>query len=228
VSDAPAIERLLAELTPKGVASACLDPRSFQGTLFPEEAAAVANAVPRRRAEFIAGRGCARQALVQLGQPAHTIPSGQDRAPIWPEGIVGSISHCDSLAIAVVARRADGFLSLGVDIEAASPLEAELIESICTPAERQNLASAGDAGLLAKTIFSIKESAYKAQYPLTRTMLEFHEVEVKLDLAAMRFSAVVAGCPQSLTGQFRIEAGYILTLTCITSEAAGPARVDRP
>lgn len=188
----------------------------------------MANAVPRRRAEFIAGRACARHALVQLGERALAIPSGPDREPIWPEGIVGSISHCDSLAIAVVARRDDGFLALGVDIEAASPLEADLFESICTPAERHYLASASDAGLLAKVIFSIKESVYKAQYPLTRTMLEFGDVDVTLDLATGRFNAVVASVPLPLlTGQFRIEADYILALTCITSEMVGSAGNSR-
>ena len=162
--------------------------------------------------------------MAALGQPALAIPSGSDRAPIWPDGIVGSISHCDSLAIAVVARRADGTLTLGVDIEVALPLEADLIDSICTPAEQRYLYSAGNAGLMAKVIFSIKESVYKAQYPLTGKMLEFDEVETTLDLTAMRFSAIMASSNlPPLTGQFRIEAGYILALTCITAEMVDPA-----
>ncbi|KKB80719.1 hypothetical protein VW29_16715 [Devosia limi DSM 17137] len=208
----------MAELVPDGAASARRIPETVGDTLFPEERAAIARAVPRRRAEFIAGRACARHALFRLGQPAMAIPSGPDRAPIWPDGFVGSISHCEDLAIAVVARCPGAIRSLGVDIEPACPLEAELVENICTAAEQRYLANAANAGLLAKTIFSIKESVYKAQYPLTHTMLEFLDVELVLDATAGRFDAVVANSAlPPLGGRFRIEAGHILALTYIAA-----------
>ena len=70
----------------------------------------------KRLADFSTGRYCAIKALEQLGINNSIIPIGKDREPIWPEGIVGSISHCDSLTGAIVAKSSD-HISLGLDIE---------------------------------------------------------------------------------------------------------------
>ena len=68
---------------------------AIEGThgLLPEEAPAIARAIPKRQAEFAAGRRAARAALTTLGHPAQAIPVGDRRAPIWPQGTVGAITH---------------------------------------------------------------------------------------------------------------------------------------
>src|SRR5947208_1552294 len=81
-----------------------------------EEEAYLGNVVPARRREFRAGRLYARQALRGLGIPETAIPIGPDRAPIWPKGVVGSISHSRNLCAAVVGLSAD-YLGIGIDIE---------------------------------------------------------------------------------------------------------------
>ena len=74
-----------------------LDPRAVNEGLLPEERGAVAKAVPKRVAQFTAGRVCARRALAQLGNTEPVpILMGEDRAPQWPAGYVGSISHTDT------------------------------------------------------------------------------------------------------------------------------------
>src|SRR5450432_2196927 len=82
--------------------------------LTPEESDFLAGAVPGRVKEFGAGRACARAGLASLGWNDVSIPSGPDRAPIWPDGVVGSITHVEDYCLAVVARQ-DRIASLGVD-----------------------------------------------------------------------------------------------------------------
>ena len=90
-------------------------------TLFPEEEAAIARAVPKRRREFATGRGCARAALNRLGEPPVPILRGPQGAPLWPAGVVGSITHCDGYRAAAVARTSD-IATVGLDAEPDKPL----------------------------------------------------------------------------------------------------------
>ncbi|KQS61262.1 hypothetical protein ASG39_17035 [Rhizobium sp. Leaf371] len=186
---------------------------------FPEEAALMRNAAPKRRAEFFAGRACARHALGQLGLRPVAIPSDADRAPVWPDGIVGSLSHSQTLAGVALASKADGFRSIGLDIEEATPLDESYAEEICIASERDWLARmpAERRGLLLKVIFSAKECAYKCQYPLTRTFLGFEAFRIDLDCDNGSFvaetTAAVGPFPDGyrLAGRFLIARDHIAT-----------------
>ena len=123
------------------VRTAEMDPNAAADALLPGEQAAIIHAVDKRRREFMAGRTCARRAMVALGEQAAPIPQGKDRAPIWPQGVVGSITHTDTRCAVAVARVADGFCSLGLDIEPATPINPELLRIICVPEERAYLDS---------------------------------------------------------------------------------------
>lgn len=153
------------------------------GALFPEERAAVAGAVPHRQREFIAGRVLARRAMHRL-EPARpaalsVVGVGTDRAPVWPDGLVGSISHTDRWCIVALAGTGR-VRAVGVDVESSEPLTTDLWPAVCTPAERALLQALPVVrrGLTAKLIFSIKECVYKAQYPATRAFLDFDAVSV--------------------------------------------------
>ena len=136
---------------------------------------------PKRLADFSTGRYCAIKALEQLGIQDAIIPMGEDRAPIWPEGIVGSISHCDSLTGAIVATSSD-HISLGLDIEEIGRVTPDLWDLVFTENEKNYLSGLSDENKLVQStaIFSIKEAFYKFQYPLTKTFLDFLDVEVVL------------------------------------------------
>lgn len=136
---------------------------------------------PKRLADFSTGRYCARKALEQLGTHDAVIPIGEDRAPIWPEGIVGSISHCDSLTGAIVAKSSD-HISLGLDIEEIGRVTPDLWDLVFTENEINYLSGLSDEDKLVQStaIFSIKEAFYKFQFPLTKTFLDFLDVEVEL------------------------------------------------
>lgn len=192
---------LLAGLFNADVAIAQGDPRSLAATLYPAEQSYVSRATESRRREFAAGRSLARQAMTSLGVPQAAIPAALDRAPVWPAGIVGSISHCSRWCVAAVARSQD-CSSIGIDVEPATPLETDLLDTICDDDELRWLARQAEPGrgLLAKAIFSAKESVYKAQYPLSRQMIDFHAVSVALDIASGSFLA-----------RFRVDAELFLS-----------------
>ena len=133
----------------------------------------------KRLSDFSTGRYCAIKALEQLGIQDVIIPMGEDRAPIWPEGIVGSISHCDSLTGAIVAKSSD-HISLGLDIEEIGRVTSDLWDLVFTENEKNYLFRLSDEDILVQStaIFSIKEAFYKFQHPLTKTFLDFLDVEV--------------------------------------------------
>ena len=160
--------------------------------LHPDEEAYVKNAVPKRRREFAAGRLCARRALAVLGIDGFPLLPDADRVPIWPPGVVGSISHCDGFFGAAVAR-CETAISLGIDVERKEPLKHRLVPMICTPAETARLTRLPrPAGAdWHKLVFSAKESVYKAYYPLTRTFLDFHDVDLVVDPDAGAFTATL-------------------------------------
>ena len=180
--------------------------------LWDEEAAAVARAVPKRRTEFAAGRCAARAAMAEIGFAPAAIPQGPDRAPTWPSGVSGSIAHCDTCCVSVVALK-EHHQTLGVDIEPATPLSPDLFAVICTPAERAWLAGEPDPGLAAKMIFSAKEAVYKAQYPLTGKVIGFEAVTLDMTDGAFR----VVGDPTlaNMKGAILIEGGLILSVAYV-------------
>jgi enterobactin synthetase component D len=182
--DTPALlHAALTALLPAGtVAAVSLDPGdpgsrppAWLDALWPEELPATRAMRPARLREFRHGRHCARRALAALGQPMAPIPVGAQRAPAWPSGVVGSISHAGAWAVAVAApdRELHG---LGADLEPVTPLEPALKPMIATRAELDWLAQlAADPGKLA---FSAKESVYKCLWPLTGRFIEFLEIEL--------------------------------------------------
>lgn len=185
---------LVRTLFPPDVHVAEMNPREADvAQLMPEEAAMVARAVEKRRQEFAAGRILARRLFGTLGV-ASDVPllNGDDRAPIWPEGLIGTITHTRHWAAVAIARDAE-VLSLGCDVEADEPLQPKLFRIVCTPAERAWLDTLPEAerGRWAKLIFSAKESVYKTQFPLTRTFLGFHAAEIAVERETRRFRATL-------------------------------------
>lgn len=185
----PVIHQALFPLFDAEVRLAAGDPRTAWPDVLPQEAAARATMAPARRREFSAGRTLAREAMQALGLPPLPVPMGDDRAPIWPDGLVGSLSHCADLCAVALARTDGGILALGLDIEPAEPLPADIADAVLAPEERETLPSGAAPGVLARAVFSAKECAYKAQYPLSRTLLDFSALRIALHPAEGRFTA---------------------------------------
>jgi 4'-phosphopantetheinyl transferase EntD len=171
--------------------------------------------VEKRRSEFTHGRYCARVAMANLGITPAAVPKGVDRAPVWPTGLIGSITHSGAAAAAAVAYSAN-FRSIGLDIETSEPLTPEITALICRPAENPQ-----NDGTRAKILFSIKESIYKCLYPMTRTYIDFLEMEVFYDADTQKFSAHsnISAFPNELTacleGCCATESGFVLSTAWI-------------
>ena len=167
---------------------AVADPAGDHPPLHPVEEAAVLRAVSGRRAEFAAGRTAARDALAQMGLPGVSIPMAEDRAPVWPIGTVGSISHTGTACIAITGDSND-YAGVGVDLEDEGDLDITLRREIGTDKE---LALIDDnPGIAATRLFSLKEAAYKAQYSLSRTVFGFGALELTDGGTALQFTRPV-------------------------------------
>lgn len=206
----------LCALFPPDVAVVMNDPRAAHPAPMPPEMPAIAKAGPKRRAEFAAGRAAARAAMQALDMPARAVPAGPDRAPLWPQGVVGSLSHCESACVAALGP-ASSLRAIGVDIEEDLDLSPDLVPTVCSLAERAWLACQPEArrGLLAKLIFCAKECTYKCQYPVTGVMFDFHTLEITPDLDTGQFEATFTcdiasfAAGTCLSGRFAHEDGLI-------------------
>ena len=220
---------MIASLMPAGVAVADATGPLPGEALLPEEEPLVANAVGKRRAEFTTVRTCARIALAELGRPPVPLLSGPKREPLWPEGIVGSLTHCDGYRAAAVAPAAL-FASLGIDAEPHGALPDGILERVSLPAERDGLGRLPAGVHWDRLLFSAKESVYKTWFPLARRWLGFEEAAVEFrpgpDPARGQFAAevlvpgmTVGGHPvRRLDGRYAVGGG--LLVTAITLPAA--------
>lgn len=154
-------------------------------TLYDVETAYVARAMPKRRREYATGRSLARIALSRLGIEPCAILNDDDRAPIWPSGVRGSITHCDTRALVAVCRASEG--SVGIDVEHRAELKRNLWESVFLGDEIRELEllPADKRGRMALVRFSAKESLYKAQHPISRTYMGFRALRVQADGGAL-------------------------------------------
>lgn len=178
--------------------------------------------VAKRQAEYLAGRVCARAALQRLDGRQYIPGTHEDRSPIWPVGISGSITHGKGWAAAVVARASD-CQGIGLDQETLlSHDRAErLAGEILTAAELQRMDS-GQIDLTVTLTFSLKESLFKALYPIVQQRFYFEHAEV-LEWSAdgqARLRLLTDLSPQwhsgrELFGQFCLQDDQLLTLVSV-------------
>ncbi|WP_263980321.1 4'-phosphopantetheinyl transferase superfamily protein [Streptomyces naphthomycinicus] len=231
---------MLEGLLPEAVAVAELFGSVAGVELFEQEAEAVAGAAEQRRREFGSVRLCARRALARLGvEPRPLVPRGSGpewarRAPRWPEGVVGSMTHCAGYHAAAVAL-AESVAALGVDGEPDEPLSDDVRRLITLPEERpvlQRLGAAHPGVHWDRLLFSAKESVYKAWFPLTGRWLDFDQCAITPDpdhgtfTAALKVPGPVVGGVRldRFDGRWRAGHGLLVTAVVIpvpTSERGG-------
>lgn len=212
---------MIERLVPAGVATAETREDILDIELFPEEERSVGRAVEKRRREFVTGRACARRALERLGVAPVAIPSGARGEPLWPAGVVGSITHCQGYRACAVARSTD-FRSLGIDAEVDAPLPDGVLEHVAFGPERQ-LAEADGEVHLDRLLFSAKEAVFKAWFPLAGRWLGFEDARLEIDVDARTFSAELlvpgpvldAGPLTSFHGGWCVEAGVICSAAMV-------------
>ncbi|MGC4868681.1 4'-phosphopantetheinyl transferase family protein [Micromonospora sp. DT53] len=225
---------MIEQVLPPAVrtAEAFADPDRADDLLFPQEAAHIARRAERRRREFATVRLCARAAMSQLGVPPVPLLPGARGGPVWPAGVVGSMTHCDGYRAAAVVRSSE-FTAVGIDAEPHAGLREGVLDLIASASERRHL------GELARTaapvhwdrlLFCAKEAVYKTWSPLTDRWLEFGEVEVSVDPVAGTFQArllVPGDCPDGrvltgFDGRWHVAGGFVLAGIAFAASAHPP------
>ncbi|MEU2181076.1 4'-phosphopantetheinyl transferase family protein [Streptomyces thermolilacinus] len=164
--------------------------------LLPGERSFVADAAEGRRREFASVRHCARLALAGLGRPPVPLPPDADGAPRWPDGVVGSMTHCRGGYRAAAVAPDTAVRAVGVDAEPHRPLREGVLASVARPGERARLAGLEHTGAAVcwdRLLFCAKEAVYKAWFPLTRVRLGFHDVDIDFEARTDVFRARVVG-----------------------------------
>ncbi|WHT77235.1 4'-phosphopantetheinyl transferase family protein [Pseudomonas rhodesiae] len=190
--------------------------------------ASIQRSVAKRQAEFLAGRVCARAALHQLGHRDCIPAIGEDRAPVWPASISGSITHSTGHAAAIVGHRAQ-WRGLGMDLENLLSLERaqRLAAEILTADELQRMVALApeQVALLVTLTFSIKESLFKALYPIVQKRFYFEHAEllewsetgqVRLRLLTDLSHEWCQG--KELQGQFVLDDGQLLSVVAVSNQ----------
>lgn len=212
------IEPAFDGLTNLLVLTAAID--EVPGQLTAEERPAVARAVEKRRREFAAGRQLARHGLKSFGNAAVSIPVSERRYPVWPDGIVGSISHTRDRVGVALARRQD-YAAVGLDLEIRKSVTRNLFGSILLESEMHRLPAAS-AEEEATLVFSCKEAVFKAVNPVCDEFLDFLDVSIEL-----LDGAFVARCKDSLQsaeiigaarGYFEIKPEFVQTLFLVETD----------
>ncbi|HET8791401.1 MAG TPA: 4'-phosphopantetheinyl transferase superfamily protein [Modicisalibacter sp.] len=187
---------------------------------------AIARAAPKRRMEFLAGRLCAREALHRLTGIAHVPVVAQTKAPVWPAGLVGSITHSGDLAAALVAPTRI-YRGLGLDAEnvLSNQRTQRLAGQILTPFEREWLATlpTDQHGHFATLAFSLKESLFKALFPLVGVRFYFQDAQLiawdsETQQATLQLLKPLSSswpAASQLRGQYTLLDGYLISMVAI-------------
>jgi 4'-phosphopantetheinyl transferase EntD len=188
----------------------------------PEEEPLIARSVAKRRNEFITVRYCARLALGELGFAPAPILKGDKGEPCWPDGVVGSLTHCAGYRGAVVGR-GGAVRSVGVDAEPHDVLPDGVLDAISLPEERREMAALPVGMHWDRILFCAKEATYKVWFPLTKRWLGFEDAHITFDVdesgsggtfesMILIDGATLSGPPlTSLAGRWSVEQELVLT-----------------
>lgn len=185
-------------------------------SLHPAERELVATAGRARTMAFSSGRRAARCALGELA--IHDQPVlAHGRAPVWPAGVVGSITHSAALAAAVAGHTAH-WAGVGADLTTQRRVTARVAKRLLLPAERAALPS--DDWRTA--IFSAKESVYKAVNPMCGEFLAFQDVQITVANSNAFTAATTRPCASSAAvaigaGRFFRYANHWLTVFTVAA-----------
>jgi enterobactin synthetase component D len=190
----------------------------------------LARAVPKRRLEYQAGRYCARAALTLLGCPPAIPGRDPSGVPVWPHGVVGSITHVDGFARAAVAWSADAE-GIGIDTECVlSAARARVVTD--TIADEEEVTAGMRAGLdrceAITLVFSAKETAFKCLHRLVGRRFGFADMRVvRVDGGDRSFdietaAALSADFPAGISfrGRFAVDSTLLHTGLLLRAGAA--------
>lgn len=195
------------------------------------ELAAFAGRAPARRRASAAGRVCARRALAGLGAPSEPVLPGPAGEPLWPSGVVGSISHCSGYRAAAVAWRGQ-WRAIGIDAEPDGPLRPDLVATFAHPAELDRIRLLGRRGRhqphWERLLFCAKEAAFKLVFPTVGQIVEFDELLIDFDSSSRELTATLVDASTGTTcraGQGQWAVRHAMVVVALAEPAAGDHQV---
>jgi len=208
-------ETIISRLFPETILTMEANPQTIQGQIYLEEQALIENAIDKRKDEFTAGRVCAHKLLAQLGIKNAPVLAGENRMPIWPQGIVGSITHTKEYCAVALTNNSE-FKSIGLDAEYIERVKENIWKVICTENELKNLQTIDQEQRQknATLIFSAKECFFKCQFPLTKEWVDFQDVEIAINNEKETFSIIPIKASLSISnpeGRFTFNEKYVFT-----------------
>lgn len=186
--------------------------------LLAEEASATTNFSEKRLAEFKLGRACARELLTSLGYADFPVRVGESRQPLWPDGLIGSISHTREFALCAIAPQQQ-ITGLGIDIEVIEQEAFDLLAMVTSSEELERIrAKVTGCHYLAKLLFSAKESVFKCQFTFTGEWLEFKDVSLNLDFVRRLFTTSIKDHDSlfNISGTWDVTDRHIVTAAWIS------------
>lgn len=239
---------MIEEILPSAVVAVDTREEWLDIELFPEEQATLGRAVEKRRHEFITARACARKALAQLGVEPCAIANGERGQPLWPEGVVGSITHCAGYRACALAREAQ-MAGVGIDAEPHAPLPDGVLGQVARAEERRRLAALARAEPQVhwdRLLFCAKEAVYKVWFPLAACWLGFEDAVLTFDpigrtfqarllkpwprLGAVRGGSGSLGAefpPRVLEGRWLVRDGLVLSAIALSRGEVGESEVSQ-
>ena len=213
------LEQVLRRMLPREISVRCATVVDRSALLPEQERAYLDNAVSSRRAEFSTGRLLVASQLKEFGIVGVPVRRGIMNEPIWPDGIVGSISHTSEICVVVMGRSTD-ISFLGVDVEFGNADVSKIESLVLSERELLDVSSldAPDRARRVRMAFCTKESVFKAIYPVLHRFIDFPEVTIQCSDHTETFSAVSEtdrelnsllrdGC-----GRFRVDQSLIVSL----------------
>lgn len=184
------------------------------------------SAVSKRQAEFLAGRYLAKIILTQMSLPQVEIAIGHNRAPVWPEGVIGTISHHQNKAICAIQHSSGAGDGIGIDTERL--IANDMVEGMCSTiiCSRENaliMTLPGSQALWLTVIFSAKESLFKALYRQVQRYFDFLDAEViAIEQQSMTLKLLTQLTPELYAGRtfkvhYRISGNEVLTFVQATT-----------
>lgn len=196
-----------------------LDKLYLYDEIYNQEKKIILKASNKRKKEFSAGRIGIKKSLNKLGIKNFPILQDKNKLPIFPENIYGSISHTKNICITAISNN-KLFNSIGIDIELNYRLKEKLWNKVLTNEEitwlTKNNFSKSNQLFWATTIFSIKESFFKLQYPITLTFINFKNIQTFLSLKTYTFSVHLLNNYNlnklnNINGKFLFIKNYVIT-----------------
>lgn len=175
MTDLSKIELILNSILPEGFYAGVAGGAADKNLLFKEELQYL-NSVksPDRAQSYILGRIATKVALNKMGISA---PVGRELngEPIWPPGVIGSLSNKRAIAVAAVTK-AGLKKGLGLDLEPVLG-DLKILDKVSRPNEKLWI-SEKDSELRLTQLFSAKEALYKAIFPLQKIFFGFQDAEL--------------------------------------------------